>query len=175
MQDNTVHKFSRCQAPVAPVLTQALSQETDYFFLTEVKGTRKNRWIGLLLWVEWLEFRLEFLKNFVCLFVSRVRIWCEPWGSLSFCLTIVTVFAEFPRVVSSLHAYRSILGAGTRRQSCESSKDGNRCPSGPWFQAANQPPNLSRVFTLIQFALLRDHPWVEPLKHSLRIGKEKQL
>ena len=47
---------------------------------------------------------------FVC---SRVRI--QMW-TLSFCLTIVTVFAEFPGVMSSLCALykdRIILGAGT--------------------------------------------------------------
>ena len=31
-----------------------------------------------------------------CLFVSRVSIWCVPCGSLSFCLTIIAVFVEFP-------------------------------------------------------------------------------
>ena len=52
-----------------------------------------------------------------------------PRNSLSLCLTIVTVLAEFPGVVGSLHAYRSMLRAGTRRQKkCESSKNGNRRP-----------------------------------------------
>ena len=60
-----------------------------------------------------------------CLFVSRVRIWCEPWGSLSLCLTIVTIFLEFPEVVRSLHAYWSILGAGTMKNFESNSK-----PSG---------------------------------------------
>ena len=55
----------------------------------------------------------------LCLFVSRVRIWCVPCDSLSLCLMIVTVFAGFLELVSFLHAYRSILGAGTRRQNEE--------------------------------------------------------
>ena len=47
------------------------------------------------------------------------------------CLTIVTIFAEFPGVEGSLHAYKSMLGAGNRRQIlCESSKNGNRRPIG---------------------------------------------
>ena len=45
------------------------------------------------------------------------------------CLTIVTIFAEFPGVEGSLHAYKSMLGAGNRRQICESSKLG--FSSGP--------------------------------------------
>jgi hypothetical protein len=36
-------------------------------------------------------------SKFVC---SRVRTRCEPWGyTLFLCLTIVTIFAEFPVVV----------------------------------------------------------------------------
>ena len=67
------------------------------------------------------------------------------------------------------------LRRGDQKTNCEGSKKGNRRPSWAWFQAAKRPPNLSRVFTLIQFALLQDHSWVEPLKHSLRIGKSRRV
>ena len=48
-------------------------------------------------------------KKLFCLFVcSRVRSRCEPWGSLSsLCLTIITIFAEFPEVTSSLYAIKN--------------------------------------------------------------------
>ena len=39
-----------------------------------------------------------------------------PRNSLSLCLTIVTVLAEFPGVVGSLHAYRSMLRSGTKAE-----------------------------------------------------------
>jgi hypothetical protein len=50
-------------------------------------------------------------KDCDSLFVSRVGFDVSPENSLFLCLMIMTVFAEFPGVLGSLHAYRSMLRA----------------------------------------------------------------
>ena len=54
------------------------------------------------------KMKLHFQTLFVC---SRVRIRCEPWGSLSsLCLTIITIFAELPLYFQSVTLKLKLFG-----------------------------------------------------------------
>ena len=56
----------------------------------------------------------------ICLFVSRVRVRCGASAPLSsFCLTIVTAFAEFPNCRELPLYHMKHFRSQTRRQNCE--------------------------------------------------------
>ena len=85
--------------------------------------------------------------------LKNPSVGCEPWGSLSLCLTIMIVFTEFPRVVGPLHTYKKHVKCHDQDKLVGVRKTELDTLFGLWFQAVMRAPNYeNKQFLLTKFS-----------------------